>query len=94
MTDDEIASILLMAVKQPDWVLVSSDNLTVRWRTRDSSVFAYYFRNDPPWSPSAPRIGPDYALWVQTAAVDTAWKRSNQPMPANHSTGYGFIFDD
>jgi len=75
MSDDEIASILSVAVKKPDWVLISADNRTSRWRTHDSSVFAYYFRNDAPWSKSTLAIGPDYALWVQTADVDASWRK-------------------
>jgi hypothetical protein len=76
MSDDEIASILSVAVKKPDWVLISADHRASRWRTSDSSVFAYYFRNDLPWSKSpAPEIGPDYALRVQTADVDAGWRK-------------------
>ena len=56
-------------------VLISADNRTSRWRTHDSSVFAYYFRNDAPWSKSTLAIGPDYALWVQTADVDASWRK-------------------
>jgi hypothetical protein len=72
MTDDEIASILRLAVKNPDWILISGDDPTRRWRTRDSSVFAYYFRYRghaySRW------WGPDNGLCVQTAAVDAAYQ--------------------
>jgi hypothetical protein len=75
MSDDEIASILSVAVKRPDWILISTDSSTRRWRTGNSSVLAYYFtgvgRRAQWW-------GPDYALWVQTAPVDAAYQAAEQ----------------
>jgi hypothetical protein len=76
MSDGEIASILHLAVKNPDWILVSGDDPTRRWRTRDCSVFAYYFRyrghTYSRW------WGPTYGLLVQTAAVDAAYQAGQE----------------
>jgi hypothetical protein len=71
MNDDEIASILGVAVKKPDWVLISREGSTRRWQTKDASVFAYYFGPErrTHW------FGTDYALWVQTADVDAWWRK-------------------
>src|ERR1051326_4234682 len=41
MTEQDIASLLQTAVKNPDWVLIASEGPVRRWRTRDSSAFAY-----------------------------------------------------
>jgi hypothetical protein len=43
MTNDELSSILNLGVKKPRWVPVPGDDKSdLRWRTSDSSVFAYY----------------------------------------------------
>ena len=76
MTEQEISSLLQTAVKNPDWLLIAADGPVRRWRTRDSSAFAYYFG----YRADGPRLwqGPDHALWVQTAAVDAAYQAAEE----------------
>jgi hypothetical protein len=66
LSDNEISSILHGAVNA-DWIVVSKDTPVRRWRTSDSSAFAYCF----PYKHSD-----SYALWVQTAAVDSIYQKA------------------
>ena len=66
LTDGEIASLLRVAMPHAEWISVSSAPPIRRWRTSDSSVFAYYFAAGPKNR---------YSLLVQTAAVDAVYRK-------------------
>ena len=81
MSDSEIASILRAAVREPDWILISENDRTRRWRTRDSRLFAYYFavgRTPARW------WGPSSAFWIQTASVDATYQAEEEKRQASH----------
>src|SRR5213596_278012 len=45
MTDDELSSLLGIGARKLHWIVIPSDEKSdLRWRTSDSSVFAYYYR--------------------------------------------------
>jgi hypothetical protein len=67
--DLEILRLLWIAVPGAQWVVIPSDSSIRRWRTRDSTAFAYYF------------AGGHYKrheLLVHTAAVDTIFKKTDK----------------
>ena len=75
MTTGELSSILDVAVNKPCWVLIPGQSSSdLRWRTRDSSAFAYYFLQRH-GRPHALREGPLHELLIQTASVDAIYKR-------------------
>jgi len=77
MTNDEISSILNVAVTKAHWIRTSAGNrFDLRWRTSDSSVFAYYFQG--PNSAHAFYEGPRYSVLIQTAPIDMVYKRMNR----------------
>jgi hypothetical protein len=66
LSDEEISTLLRVAVPGAQWVAVPSDSIIRRWQTSDSSAFAYYF---------ASGHYNRHHLFVQTAAVDTIFKK-------------------
>lgn len=74
MSDEELSSILRVAVEKPDWVLISGDSRNLRWRTGDSAVFAYYFRQSG-------RHEPLDSVWIQTASVDAVYSEIRGKKP-------------
>jgi hypothetical protein len=77
MTNQELSSILNICVKKPDWVMISDgDKFDVRrWRTRDSSFFAYYFLSHSRQRLHSLYDGPRHSILVQTASVDAIYKK-------------------
>jgi hypothetical protein len=66
LTEAEISSLRASVVAKPDWVLVPDGKSDPRWRKRDSSVFAYYFRYG----------NPTHEFMVQTASVDAIFQKT------------------
>jgi hypothetical protein len=74
MTDNELSSLLGTGTKKSHWIVIPGDEKSdLRWRTSDSSVFAYYYRELQYRSIyEAPR----YLLMVQTASVNAIYKKN------------------
>jgi hypothetical protein len=65
----EILRLLWISLPGAEWVGVPSNSTIHRWRTRDSTAFAYYFTDGQYRR---------HELLVQTAAVDAIFKRTNK----------------
>ena len=65
----EILRLLWISVPRGEWVGIPSNSIIRRWRTRDSTAFAYYF---------ADGHYRRHELLVQTAAVDAVFKKSDR----------------
>lgn len=66
LSDDEISTLLRLAIPSAQSVPVPSDSTIRRWQTSDSSAFAYYF---------ASGHSNRHHLLVHTAAVDAMFKK-------------------
>ena len=69
LSELDILRVLSIAVPNARWVNMPSDSTIRRWRTRDSTVFAYYF---------ASGHYKRHELLVHTAAVDAIFKKTEQ----------------
>ena len=66
----EILRLLWISLPGAEWVGIPSKNSTIRrWRTRDSTAFAYYFADGQYRR---------HELLVQTAAVDKVFKNTDE----------------
>jgi hypothetical protein len=69
LSELDILRLLAIAVINARWVKIQSDSTIRRWRTKDSTVFAYYFA-----SGDCKR----HELLVHTTAVDTIFKKTEK----------------
>lgn len=69
LSAEEISLLLRTAIPSAQWVVVPSDPAIRRWRTSDSSAFAYYVANGH---------YNRHSLLVQTAPVDAMYKRVDE----------------
>lgn len=65
----EILRLLWISLPGADWVGIPSNSTIRRWRTRDSTAFAYYFADGQYRR---------HELLVQTAAVDAVFKKTDK----------------
>ena len=66
LSDDELSSLLHVAVPDAEWLPTARNAVLQTWRTSDSSAFAYYF---------AGGHSDLHALIVQTAVVDQVYRK-------------------
>jgi len=75
MSKAEVFTVLRQAIKKADWVLISGDSPNPRWRSEDSSIFAYYYP-EPDFDGAPARF-----VRVQTAQLDVIYSKLRGEKP-------------
>ena len=76
MSKKDVFSALSASIKKPDWILISGDNPNPRWRSGDSSSFAYYYP-EPDYDGAPARF-----VRVQTATLDAIYCKVRRDNPS------------